>query len=387
MWCHDSKRLGIDSDEQVQEYINRYVTCRLPDKVKEPLLHKLVTDYQSHRCNNYCLRVLSRKGRRFKKCRFGFPRSARATLQLNDALTSISQRMKGKFESRLYEIPRSYDESCINDYNPIVLLLWGANMDLQYIGESSNAIENYVCGYITKRDESASNMWQDIDKSKSLCKELYQYAFMKMNNRECGAIEAIDRLLGQPLYQKTRQTIYINARLPCKRNAYLKPLTKLKYLIEENADSIDKYEANWIDNYYIDRPEVLEHISMFDLRRFYDKIPKPQDPKLKFRSSDAGLKRRREAYLVSHPMFKSSDQVEEYQYSLLLMFKPFRNEGKELIDDETGSCKSIFEEELCHNQSLREYHEKLQGLTRSYLVSQFNVKTTKCNTRIFTTIH
>jgi hypothetical protein len=42
-------------------------------------------------------------------------------------------------------------------------MLWKANMDLQYIGESSLAIAQYVTGYVTKAEKSnMQDLWQEV---------------------------------------------------------------------------------------------------------------------------------------------------------------------------------------------------------------------------------
>ncbi len=45
-------------------------------------------------------------------------------------------------------------EMQVNDYNPLLLLLWKANMDVQYIAESSLALVHCVTGYVTKAERS-----------------------------------------------------------------------------------------------------------------------------------------------------------------------------------------------------------------------------------------
>ena len=39
--------------------------------------------------------------------------------------------------SKIYYLKRGENEVRVNDYNPLLLMLWRANMDLQYISETS----------------------------------------------------------------------------------------------------------------------------------------------------------------------------------------------------------------------------------------------------------
>ena len=47
-------------------------------------------------------------------------------------------------------MPQSDVEVRVNHYNPPLLMLWKANIDIQYVAESSLALANYVSGYVKK---------------------------------------------------------------------------------------------------------------------------------------------------------------------------------------------------------------------------------------------
>jgi len=57
LWIKDAPVYGVDSNERVLEFINKNITCRLPDPIKEPKLYNLVTKYQMHRCGPSCLKL------------------------------------------------------------------------------------------------------------------------------------------------------------------------------------------------------------------------------------------------------------------------------------------------------------------------------------------
>ena len=96
----------------------------MPDKNLSPILYNRVTNYQSHRCNSYCMRSKKTKLGIRKVCRFGFPRSARDTFTLRTVVEAIAGRKALKVNSRLYDLPRQQNERMINDYNPAILLAW-----------------------------------------------------------------------------------------------------------------------------------------------------------------------------------------------------------------------------------------------------------------------
>ena len=82
-------------------------------------------------------------------CKSNFPR----TPQEKTVLHCIEEKLKKR--QRIYELARSESEVRVNDYNPLLLLLWQANMDIQFVAESSLAMNHYVTGYITKAEKSS----------------------------------------------------------------------------------------------------------------------------------------------------------------------------------------------------------------------------------------
>ena len=104
-----------------------------------------------HKCsNNYCKRRKKCRNTFITRCRFNFPRPACETSVLNNVEDSLKSR------NRIYNLARSEMEvrPRVNDYNPLILLLWKANVDIQFIAESSLALAHYVSGYVTKAEKS-----------------------------------------------------------------------------------------------------------------------------------------------------------------------------------------------------------------------------------------
>ena len=64
---------------------------------------------------------------------------------------------------KMYSLVRACSEIRVNNYNPLLLMLWKANMDIQYVGESTQAIAQYVTGYMTKAEGSnMQDLWQEV---------------------------------------------------------------------------------------------------------------------------------------------------------------------------------------------------------------------------------
>uniref|UniRef100_A0A1X7UF82 Uncharacterized protein n=1 Tax=Amphimedon queenslandica TaxID=400682 RepID=A0A1X7UF82_AMPQE len=96
--------VGESRAEDVVRVIDKRVSCNIPNKDTCPQLHEIVMRYQLHKCSNY-----------FSK---------------ETVLKNVQQSMKA--EKRIYHPKRSEEEVRVNDYNPLLLLLWKANMDVSF---------------------------------------------------------------------------------------------------------------------------------------------------------------------------------------------------------------------------------------------------------------
>ena len=63
----DAPIIDKDSDEVVTEFIDKYITCSVPDKEQYPKLQKVVTSVQVHSHTQTC------KKSKQPECRFSFP--------------------------------------------------------------------------------------------------------------------------------------------------------------------------------------------------------------------------------------------------------------------------------------------------------------------------
>jgi len=79
-----------NSVEEVQQYIHKIITSAKPDPKTSPTLHDLVTRFQIHKCNKYCMKSYKKGGKFFKKCRFSFPRPVKSQTQINDVIDCLA---------------------------------------------------------------------------------------------------------------------------------------------------------------------------------------------------------------------------------------------------------------------------------------------------------
>ena len=123
------------------------------------------------------------------RCRFGFTRQECTT----DVCMKLSHR-------KMYTLPRS---PRINNYNPLLLMLWKANM---FVSESTLVIANYV----TKAEcSNMQDLWQEVSSHTSIYSKLWPFGIRSLRSRECFLYEASDILLGAHLCEKSKTVKWV----------------------------------------------------------------------------------------------------------------------------------------------------------------------------------
>ena len=151
------------------------------------------------------------------RCKLGFPRIPCESAKLNPVTDSLKSR------SKIYQLARAESETRVNDYNPLLLLLWKANIDIQFVAESSLALAHYVSGYVTKAEKSnMQEIWQEVSDNKSIYSWLWSFGVRSLRSRECGLYEASNLLLGDHLTEKSATVKWIDMSMPQKRSRRLK---------------------------------------------------------------------------------------------------------------------------------------------------------------------
>ena len=93
LWIGDAPVIGQDDPDRVLAWIQERITCHFPDKESDPELHRLVTQYQTHKCSAYCKRRQRCASNTFiTRCRFGFPRQVCESAKLNSLQDSLKSQ-------------------------------------------------------------------------------------------------------------------------------------------------------------------------------------------------------------------------------------------------------------------------------------------------------
>ena len=197
LWIKGTPKYGKDSDLEVINWIDKHITCRIPDPVTEPRLYGLVMKYQQHICTPSCLRLSVSKYKKGLMCRYGFPRKIQNRTSLNSIVNVLKSKLQGNKPIKLYSLKRRFCERYINDYNVYILEIWCGNHDLQYMLSQSIALDKYITSYITKAERNNSEeLWDECNKNKTLKGALKSFGLKSLKERQMGVYEVADKLLG-----------------------------------------------------------------------------------------------------------------------------------------------------------------------------------------------
>uniref|UniRef100_A0A1X7TF70 Uncharacterized protein n=1 Tax=Amphimedon queenslandica TaxID=400682 RepID=A0A1X7TF70_AMPQE len=101
-----------------------------------------------------------------------------------------------KAEKRIYHLKRIKEEVRVNDYNPLLLLLWKANIDVLFTSECALALADYVSGYVIKAERGhMQDLWQDILDDRGIYSKLFRIGIRCLDSRPIGLYETCDILL------------------------------------------------------------------------------------------------------------------------------------------------------------------------------------------------
>ena len=393
LWSQDAPKLDKDPDEHVTQFIDRYQHGFLP--TDDTSLRELVEQRQTHVHNQSCLIHGS--------CRFHIPkpvaprtviarepkedkteslRAAKEVLkQVHDVTSQLPKDSTMSTEEILAHasvsqetyidalrvnktgvsivLQRQHQDCYVNNYNPDVLNIWGANMDLQYIVNPWACII-YITSYMLKTEKTMGELLKQTaleHKNETIKTQMRKLGTRYLNNREVSAQESVYRMLSLPLKKSTRQVIFVNSGPPEDRVKILKPKSVLETLEDDDADI---YCSNLIDR-YTQRPASVINLCLADFatcyRVSYSNAPlstDEQDPDLEtdriedlhadlprhFSLASGQLMQKRRRQCILRTYIPNLTKFPEKHYrSKLFLYYPWRDE----LTDLKGNCNTYEE--------------------------------------------
>ena len=306
LWIKDAPRFGVQSDEEVVDFINQVITCS--KAANDVTLSELVIrQYHSHS------QTCKKKNRMV--CRFNFPQPPmRDTVILypleDDIPASEKEKHKGefrKFHEKLNDmkdgedisfddlleklgvseedyilairaslvtatifLKRNPNELRINNYNRSCLLAWRANIDIQYVLDVY-ACAMYIVSYISKAQRGMSELLriacEEAKSGNSSVKQQVRDIGNKfLNAVEISAQEAVYLALQLPMRRSSREVVFIPSSPADERIQLLKSLDQIK----EMEDESEEIETGSLIKRYIERPHILENVTLADWAAWYD---------------------------------------------------------------------------------------------------------------------
>ncbi|CAF4643347.1 unnamed protein product, partial [Rotaria sp. Silwood2] len=250
-------------------------------------------------------------------------------------------------------LKRAPNEIRINAYNPMIMSLHKANMDIQFILDPY-ACSMYCVDYISKSENGMPKLLREalneLKKGNNTVRERLRVIANKfLNSSEISAQEAVYHILSIPLSTSSRSTVFINTNRPENRISMVKSDEVLQKL---EPDSKDVFVQGLIDM-YINRPEEMKNICLADFASLYnvskkqtnnvqitensgdeDVIDNEIDEKsvaLKMKNGKGWIKKRTKKKIIRFRNFKLHQDPENYYREQLMLFLPWSNEEKDLI--------------------------------------------------------
>lgn len=200
------------------------------------------------------------------------------------------------------------------------------------------------------------DVWEKVSNAKTVYHSLFSFALKQLRTRECGLYEACDLLRGDHLCEKSVTVKWVDVRMPHKRTRRLKSHSVLKEMEKNDPDSENIFEEDIFSDYYPNRPDDLEDVCLYDFVANYDWYGRDDEGNRKYRKLT-------KSRLVNHYAYdpNKENQKEDYYYSLILLFVPFRNEAADLLK-ENETAEEAFHRLLPENEDCSTYHDKLQTM-------------------------
>ena len=474
---YEKGRIEFDLDNDIDrkmvvKLIDSFISCKIPTAQNDKVLNDYVPKLQKHKCTKTC----------FKKCklncRFGFPKlpseKTLIAISIDEKFPELSKELKQKrlekytkilekakwlltnkekpldpntsyeefyekleYSKKQYEeaisttakgkviiLERKVSEIWINNYSPLWLKSWNANLDVQFVIDQY-AIITYVVSYVGKNEDGMTKFLIDVLKNtKDLPREdqLKALKIAWLTHRQIGASETVYRILpGLHLKDSNITCLFVASGFPENRSSFFRKVAEdnvenefgedsddedgepnSKKIKIANRDGLFQQVVTPHDRYSV-RPKSLENMCLAQWAVSYQstsKVPKDTNfdndnnsidlSNLKLYSNadinlpkyidltnfNLGYMRARtfEAVLRVHKSSKKKESHEQF-YAELQLYFPWRNETECLKRNDASECKNLYttnfdtiikinKEKLCPYESVIELSDDVEELTK-----------------------
>ncbi|CAH0563184.1 unnamed protein product [Brassicogethes aeneus] len=244
-------------------------------------------------------------------------------------------------------LKRRPKDAFVNNFNKDILALQRSNMDIQYILDAYACL-TYIVAYMNKSNRGVSKILaQAMNEVKNNNVEtIEQFRLLGktfLNASEVSAQEAAYDLLQLHMSEADTINIYINTQPMDKRVRILKPKHEL---LQMTKDDTDVYKLGKIDH-YVQRPDSLENVCLARFIAYYTAKQKETDLQLKDKS--AYLHLRNKPSVISFKCPGLLQEPLEYYRVQLMLYVPWRDELRELINIDHEAVYVAYKETILAN--------------------------------------
>ena len=373
-WVKDAPILGRDTDLAVCDFVDQFISCRVPPE--NVALHNKVTRFQQHskRHTKSC-----KKGN--SPCRFNYPRPvakrtfvsrpvsktdehAPSNVEMEYArnqLSSVRDMLNGDLENdnisvdellekaemtwatyrNLFDIvtkrvtvvmKRDSKDCWINNYNPALLDIWNANMDIQYITDPYSCVM-YILSYISKAEHELSDILRHAQDelrqgNVDLKSQMKKLGNVYLDYREVSCQEAAHRMCNLHLKECSRAVV----NLPVDENATRMslPLAQIEAKAKADENDDDIWFKSLVDRYQA-RPDGEEFDNMClakfasEFRIIYGQTKSPNSFTLKDNFGTIQRRQTNSFAVIRYARHSKTTKPEQFYQSQLKVYLPWRH--------------------------------------------------------------
>ncbi|XP_051165645.1 uncharacterized protein LOC127284299 [Leptopilina boulardi] len=232
------------------ESIDRYISAEIPDENINPTLHKIIMQNNIHGpCGDWCLID--------GKCLKNFPKPYQNETTIEENCYVHCRRRNN---NRTYERPNGFvvDNSNVVPYCPKLSEIFNCHINVVIV--SSIKSVKYLYKYIFKGHDAASIVITNANGEVTVNhNEINHYE----ENRYVGPVEAVWRILSNPLGKKSHSINRLPIHLPNEQNVIIregKDSNVVSFDLKKNTKLLDYFKLNQRDSnahqyYYSEIPE------------------------------------------------------------------------------------------------------------------------------------
>ena len=191
--------------------------------------------------------------------------------------------------------------------------------------------------------KAISEALESLPAQASSRKCLSKVGYTMLTHRELSAQEAASRLCHLPLKENSRKVVFLNTARPEKRTQLLKSRSDLLQLEDNSSDIFDRYAS---------RPNTAEFEAMtfahsavwYDLDTTCGDATEPtsgRQPRVQLQNGLGWFRLRRKQACLRIPVQTVESRSDDYYYSLLLLYVPWRREPADILQGRGSSMEAF----------------------------------------------